>query len=259
MATDMMFASEVDSAHQNFAQWYAGEIAVWSFGSLASYAAACEKDTRFGANLLLKLDVHDELDGYDDFVCKALVEDGLALTLGGPGKSWRRSGAGWFPVDTKCDILDAAEEKVQMPWAFMGAFPGDQDRQHFFTKGCPAQRADCSECRRGPGERRPGRPRVSHRRRRGSSKQHDWRSADSQKSEGRWYDMADEDTACYREKVPRDMPNQQTAASIETLLAGLDLPSLSSDPGAVDILAELDALEEDTDRVEDDILGPLQF
>lgn len=30
---------------------------------LASYAAACVQDPRFAADLLLKIDVHDELDG----------------------------------------------------------------------------------------------------------------------------------------------------------------------------------------------------
>ncbi|CAK8990551.1 Uncharacterized protein SCF082_LOCUS2283 [Durusdinium trenchii] len=92
---------EVDNAHQTIAQWYKNEMDIYSFGSglgLAGYAAACEKDRRFAADLLVKIDVHDELDGYDDFVCKALAPDGLALTLGGPGKSWRRSGTGWLPV-----------------------------------------------------------------------------------------------------------------------------------------------------------------
>ena len=30
---------------------------------LAAYAAACQKEERFAADLLLKIDVHDELDG----------------------------------------------------------------------------------------------------------------------------------------------------------------------------------------------------
>eukprot|EP00435_Cladocopium_sp_Y103_P054659 s404_g17.t2 len=115
---DLVPAEEVGNAHQTIAQWYKNEMDVYSFGSLAAYAAACQKDkdARFAADLLLKIDVHDELDGYDDFVCKALDANGLALTLGGPGKSWRRSGTGWLPVDMKCPVLDSAEEKVLAFW-----------------------------------------------------------------------------------------------------------------------------------------------
>eukprot|EP00913_Durusdinium_trenchii_P027127 g25454.t1 len=90
MATDLAYSHEVDNAHQTIAQWYKNEMDIYSFGSLAGYAAACdawhilapsssldgrselEKDRRFAADLLVKIDVHDELDGYDDFVCKAL-------------------------------------------------------------------------------------------------------------------------------------------------------------------------------------------
>ena len=57
LATDMMYSHEVANAHQTIAQWYMGEMDVWSFSSLAAYAAACEKDARFAADLLLKVDV----------------------------------------------------------------------------------------------------------------------------------------------------------------------------------------------------------
>ncbi|CAE7018113.1 unnamed protein product [Symbiodinium sp. KB8] len=190
LATDMMYSHEVANAHQTIAQWYMDEMAVWSFSSLAAYAAACDKDPRFAADLLLKVDVHDELDGYDDFVCKALGPNGLALTLGGPGKSWRRSGTGWVPVDTKCAVLESAEERVLVPWAFMGAFPGHQDRHQFFTNAFQAQRADCSESRRPPRQRRPRRYKVprgrARARRTGPGDVH---------SEGRWYGMTDEEAS----------------------------------------------------------------
>ncbi|CAE8593782.1 unnamed protein product, partial [Polarella glacialis] len=101
-ATDMMYESEVDSAVQNFAQWYSRDISVWTFGSLASYAAAVEKDNRFAADLLVKLDVHDELDGYDDFVCKALGSHGLALT---PGAYGRKTGIEQYGQDAADEYL----------------------------------------------------------------------------------------------------------------------------------------------------------
>lgn len=156
-ATNLMYVSEVDSAVGQFAQWYSGEMAVWTFGSLASYAAAVEKDKRFAADLLMKVDVHDELDGYDDFICQALGPNGLALTLGGPGKSWCRRGGGWCPVDATLPILDKAEARSKLPWAFMGAFPGDEDRG-FQTKAVPSQQLRAGSRRR-PGQRRCTEPR----------------------------------------------------------------------------------------------------
>lgn len=110
------FESEMDSAVSQFAQWYAEDLSVWTFGSLGSYVAAVAQDSRFAADVLLRVDVHDEIDGYDDFACKALSGKGLALTLGGPGKSWRRSGGGWKPIDVKCEILDRAEANNARPW-----------------------------------------------------------------------------------------------------------------------------------------------
>ncbi|CAE7245039.1 unnamed protein product, partial [Symbiodinium necroappetens] len=110
--------------------------------------------------------------------------------LGGPGKSWRRSGTGWVPVDTKCAVLESAEERVLVPWAFMGAFPGHQDRHQFFTNAFQAQRADCSESRRPPRQRRPRRYKVprgrARARRTGPGDVH---------SEGRWYGMTDEEAS----------------------------------------------------------------
>ncbi|CAJ1441904.1 unnamed protein product, partial [Effrenium voratum] len=218
LATDMMYSHEVDTAHQAIAQWYKNEVAIWSFGSLASYAAACEKEKQFAADVLLKIDVHEELDGYDDFVCKALAPEGLALTLGGPGRSWRRSGEGWLPVDTKVQILDSAEEKVLVPWAFLGAFPGDQGRP-FFAKACPAQRAECAESRRSkPKERR----RLLERRRGGAVR----RSLREQKArrEDRWYGMTDEASGGLA-LVPL---SGLSGSTIERLLEELDL--LRADP-----------------------------
>ena len=48
--------------------WYiSGWPWCWLSG-LASYAAACVQDPRFAADLLLKIDVHDELDGASEVV-----------------------------------------------------------------------------------------------------------------------------------------------------------------------------------------------
>merc|ERR1712072_1461687 len=57
-----------------------------------------------------------------DFACKALSDYGLALTLGGPGSSWCRSGGGFLPVtDAKVKILDKAEAVAHMPWGYRRA------------------------------------------------------------------------------------------------------------------------------------------
>mmetsp|Transcript_11555 Transcript_11555/g.21891 ORF Transcript_11555/g.21891 Transcript_11555/m.21891 type:complete len:564 (+) Transcript_11555:23-1714(+) len=233
LATDMMYSHEVANAHQTIAQWYMDEMAVWSFSSLAAYAAACAKDRTFAADLLLKVDVHEELDGYDDFVCKALGPNGLALTLGGPGKSWRRSGTGWIPVDTKCAILDSAEERMLVPWAFMGAFPGHQDRQHFFAKAFQNQRADCSESRRRPRQRRPRKFRTAPRRGRARSRR--TRSAETMCTEGRWYSMTDEDV--------------QVRTNEASVLELLD--ELCTEP------AEREALAEEVELERSDVLSDL--
>eukprot|EP00933_Yihiella_yeosuensis_P071452 TRINITY_DN79655_c0_g1_i1.p1 TRINITY_DN79655_c0_g1~~TRINITY_DN79655_c0_g1_i1.p1 ORF type:complete len:479 (-),score=86.72 TRINITY_DN79655_c0_g1_i1:114-1415(-) len=236
LATDMMYASEIDSALSNFAQWYMGEMAVWTFGSLASYASAVEKDKRFAADLLLKLDVHDELDGYDDFVCQALSSDGLTLTLGGPGRSWSRSGGGWIPVDTSCSILDAAEAKSQMPWAFMGAFPGDQERL-YFSEACPVQKADCAQSRRAPRQRRLScNASASRRHFRAASK----KARSAQRSSTRWKTYGglshDEISHHLEQLVPSDRP------SLSDLL--LELGSDTGTAGLTStLLADLEALD----------------
>jgi len=234
MAIDMAYSHEVSQAHQTMAQWYKNEMDVYSFGSLASYAAACVQDPRFAADLLLKIDVHDELDGYDDFVCKALDSDGLALTLGGPGKSWRRSGDGWLPVDVKCAILDSAEEKVLVPWAFMGSFPGAQDREPFFAAAEPA-RAECfvSSRRESLQRRKPSMRygRTGRRGRRGRGRRKDEKE---EKSEGRWYTMTDELS-----------DGLALTTGIEDLLDEVDLDVVGANVG---LLSQLDALEEEEDE-----------
>mmetsp|Transcript_32726 Transcript_32726/g.92243 ORF Transcript_32726/g.92243 Transcript_32726/m.92243 type:complete len:552 (+) Transcript_32726:54-1709(+) len=137
LCTESMFTCEVDRAYSQMSQWFYGECAIWTFGTLAAYAAVAKSDPRFAADLLVKIDVHDELDGYDDFVCEALAPRGLSLVLGGPGTSWCRQGGGWCRVDNSCDILDRAEEKTKMPWALLGSFPGEPDR-HFSVEGSAA-------------------------------------------------------------------------------------------------------------------------
>lgn len=124
------YESEMESAASQFAQWYADDLSVWTFGSLGSYVAAVAQDSRFAADLLLRVDVHDEIDGYDDFACKALSGKGLALTLGGPGKSWRRSGGGWKSIDLKCEILDKAEANNARPWCTL---LGNSSKNNYYT------------------------------------------------------------------------------------------------------------------------------
>lgn len=158
-AADLMYAGEVESAYRQFTQWFSEDLAVYSFGSLASYAAAAQEDQLFAADLLLKVDVHDELDGYDDFVCVALSKHGLSLTLGGPGRSWCRFGGGWVPVDTQCAVLDNAQARADMPWALHGSFCGDQYR-HFGTVASTTIRSAWCRSRRVPGRRRPRQHRL---------------------------------------------------------------------------------------------------
>jgi hypothetical protein len=117
-----LFQGEMNMALEQFVHWHAEDAAVWTFGSLATYAEAAANDPRFAADLLLRIDVHDEIDGYDDFACKALSKYGLALTFAGSGRSWCRSSGGFVPVtDTKVDVLDRAEAKAHMPWGYLRA------------------------------------------------------------------------------------------------------------------------------------------
>ena len=46
-----------------FSGWFAKDLSVYSFGTLAAYAQAAAEDARFQADLLLQIDVHEEIDG----------------------------------------------------------------------------------------------------------------------------------------------------------------------------------------------------
>lgn len=241
MATDMAYSHEVGNAHQTIAQWYKNEMDVYSFGSLAAYAAACQKEERFAADLLLKIDVHDELDGYDDFVCKALDANGLALTLGGPGKSWRRSGTGWLPVDMKCPVLDSAEEKVLVPWAFLGSFPGARATAFVASDVAAARRFEGFEPRRRAKERRP---RRYGRGRRRADRADPRRNRVTDAREGRWYGMTDEALA---------LPSADMA-TLEELLEEVDLMAAGETCGP-NLLSELEAMERWEEDEEDELPG----
>lgn len=91
-ACEGLYVSEMEQAITQFTQWYAEDLSVWSFGSVASYAAAVAENPRFAADLLVCMDVHEAVEGFDDAVHQVLGPNGLALTLGGPGRSWRRRG-----------------------------------------------------------------------------------------------------------------------------------------------------------------------
>eukprot|EP00811_Abedinium_folium_P032529 NODE_5567_length_1756_cov_9.419276.p1 GENE.NODE_5567_length_1756_cov_9.419276~~NODE_5567_length_1756_cov_9.419276.p1 ORF type:complete len:481 (+),score=144.34 NODE_5567_length_1756_cov_9.419276:172-1614(+) len=126
-----LFLTEFAYAAQQFANWFAKDMALWTFGSLGVYARACEEDPRFAADLLVRIDVHDEMDGYDDLACKSLKLDGFALTLGGEGHSWRRNEDGCEEIHLKCKQLEIAEigtkfHQVTQPCTGMPHF-------HFFT------------------------------------------------------------------------------------------------------------------------------
>lgn len=118
-ATCNFLQRETETAFQQMAQWYFDEMFIWSFGSLASYCAAVKKEPRFAADVLMKLDVQDDVEAYDEFGLEALSGHGLALTMGGgnsPG-SWMRSGGGYVRVRLHCPILEAAEKKANAPFA----------------------------------------------------------------------------------------------------------------------------------------------
>ena len=55
-----------------------------------------------------------EIDGYDDFVKKVLSPQGLALTLGGPGKSWRRQGAKVLEFPVQNEILEKIRARSKL-------------------------------------------------------------------------------------------------------------------------------------------------
>ena len=128
-SVDGVFADEAERAFTQFSTWFAQDLTVYSFASLASYAAAVQEDRRFEADLLLQVDVHEEIDGYDDFVKKVLGPQGLALTLGGPGKSWRREGAKVVEYPLQNEVLSRIEARTKLPWVFFG--PGKVGQSHF--------------------------------------------------------------------------------------------------------------------------------
>jgi len=123
-SVESLFSAEMEQALAQFAQWYAEDLTVWTFGSLASYAAAVAQDERFAADLLLRVDVHQLIDGYDAFVRSVLRPHGLALTLGGPGRSWCRRGGRVEQLHLCCEILEAAEAQHRSPWAKQGPVKG---------------------------------------------------------------------------------------------------------------------------------------
>mmetsp|Transcript_3716 Transcript_3716/g.8008 ORF Transcript_3716/g.8008 Transcript_3716/m.8008 type:complete len:551 (-) Transcript_3716:90-1742(-) len=125
---DNLFAGEIERALHQFSQWYAEDFSVWTFGSLASYVQAVAQDPRFAADLLLRVDVHDNIDGYDDFVRKVLSPHGLALTLGGPGRSWHRRGSTVEEISAQCEVLEAAEARARMPWVTFGPWKAFEPR-----------------------------------------------------------------------------------------------------------------------------------
>jgi len=124
-----LYLDETTRALKQFARWYAKDLSVYSFGSLASYAAAALEDSRFQADLLLQIDVHEEIDGYDDVAKKVLSPQGVALTLAGPGRSWKRHGAKVHELEVGSEILAKLDNRKRQPWVFYG--PGKIGRDHF--------------------------------------------------------------------------------------------------------------------------------
>ncbi|CAJ1411507.1 unnamed protein product [Effrenium voratum] len=127
-SVDGLYADEAERALNQFASWFP-EVDVFTFGSLASFAAAAEEDDEFQADLLLQIDVHKELDGFQDLAKKVLSSNGLALTLPKTGKSWRREKVKVVELRVESEVLAQLEEKKQQPWVFFG--PGKVGRSHF--------------------------------------------------------------------------------------------------------------------------------
>ena len=75
-SVDGVFADETERALTQFSSWFAQDMSVYSFASLASYAAAVAEDRRFEADLLVQVDVHEEIDGYDEsgLLLRTLIE-----------------------------------------------------------------------------------------------------------------------------------------------------------------------------------------
>lgn len=112
-----LYCGEMERALTQFAQWFAQDLCVWSFGSLSSYASAVENDPNFAADLLVRIDVHQAIDNYDNFVSSVLGPNGIALTIGGPGRSWRRINRDIESIQIKCEALEAVETRHRGPWA----------------------------------------------------------------------------------------------------------------------------------------------
>eukprot|EP00913_Durusdinium_trenchii_P008658 g8132.t1 len=116
-------------ALNQFARWFANDLSVYTFGSFASYAAAAAEDSRFQADLLLQIDLHEEIDGFDDLAKKVLSSQGMAMSLAAPGRSWRREGAKVVQFEVECEALTHLEMQKRQPWVFFG--PGKSGRNHF--------------------------------------------------------------------------------------------------------------------------------
>lgn len=129
---DGLYADESARALQQFARWFATDFSVYSFGTLASYAAAVAEDSRFQADLMLQIDVHEEIDGYDDVAKKVLSPQGVALTLVGPGRSWQRQGNKVVEIEVGSETLSELESRKRQPWVFYG--PGKTGRDHFCSE-----------------------------------------------------------------------------------------------------------------------------
>ncbi|CAL1127034.1 unnamed protein product [Cladocopium goreaui] len=129
---DGLYTDESARALKQFARWFAKDLSVYSFGTLASYAAAVAEDSRFQADLMLQIDVHEEIDGYDDVAKKVLSPQGVALTLVGPGRSWQRQGNKVVEIEVGSETLSKLESRKRQPWVFYG--PGKTGRDHFCSE-----------------------------------------------------------------------------------------------------------------------------
>ena len=85
---------------QQIADWF-HDVDIVSCCSLQDLVKLAQEDNRFEADLLLRLDSHEELDGFDAIAKKLLKKQGLALSLP-RGKSWQRQGAKVLEVQASC-------------------------------------------------------------------------------------------------------------------------------------------------------------
>lgn len=77
----------------------------------------------------LQIDLHEEIDGFDDLAKKVLSSQGMAMSLAAPGRSWRREGAKVVQFEVECEALTHLEMQKRQPWVFFG--PGKSGRNHF--------------------------------------------------------------------------------------------------------------------------------